>query len=146
MAVSRPVRQHRKKVPTAVRLAVYVRDDWTCQYCHRRIDPTTPKQERGAHAPAVHVKGYGLMWLELDHIGPYSGGGEHTVDNLRAACSPCNRSKSDSTTEADWANRTRLALQLLNDNPPSRATAQAAARALTGSPLRLDNRGDLETN
>lgn len=63
------------KVPYRVRAsmsrrAVFVRDDFECQYCGR---------------PAENV----------DHIIPRSKGGGHTWDNVVAACRPCNSRKEN---------------------------------------------------
>jgi 5-methylcytosine-specific restriction endonuclease McrA len=52
------------------RRAVFVRDDFECQYCGR---------------PAENV----------DHIIPRSRGGGHTWDNVVAACRPCNSRKEN---------------------------------------------------
>ena len=52
------------------RRAVFVRDDHKCQYC-------------GAPADS------------LDHVVPRSRGGEHSWENVVAACSRCNTSKRD---------------------------------------------------
>jgi 5-methylcytosine-specific restriction endonuclease McrA len=52
------------------RRAVFVRDDHTCQYC-------------GAPADS------------LDHVIPRSRGGEHSWENVVAACSRCNTHKRD---------------------------------------------------
>lgn len=52
------------------RRAVFVRDDFECQYCGR---------------PAENV----------DHIVPRSKGGGHTWDNVVAACRPCNSRKEN---------------------------------------------------
>jgi hypothetical protein len=76
------------------RLAVFVRDNWTCRYCSRVIAPRTDDERTGKRAPMD-----GWDYLELDHVHPYSRGGGFTVDNLAAACSPCNRSKSNKTAE-----------------------------------------------
>lgn len=53
-----------------IRSEVFVRDDFTCQYCGKR----------GGR-------------LECDHIFPRSKGGLSTLDNLQTACRPCNQSK-----------------------------------------------------
>lgn len=63
----------------ALRLAVFERDGYTCQYCGARDQP-----------------------LECDHIVPVSRGGGDEMDNLTTACRPCNRSKYDRTAE-EWA-------------------------------------------
>ena len=52
------------------RRAVFVRDEYTCQYCGR---------------PAENV----------DHVVPRSKGGSHTWDNVVAACKPCNSRKEN---------------------------------------------------
>ncbi len=62
----------------ALRAAVFARDNYTCRYCSDR--------------PAD---------LECDHVVPFSRGGLSTMDNLAAACGPCNRSKSDYLV-AEW--------------------------------------------
>lgn len=77
----------------ALRLAVYVRDAFTCRRC--------------GWTPGVPEVGYtgrrNLPWvdgreLQVDHILPVAAGGEHTlVDNLQALCSHCNYRKSART-------------------------------------------------
>jgi 5-methylcytosine-specific restriction endonuclease McrA len=52
------------------RRAVFVRDDFECQYCG---------------GPAENV----------DHVVPRSRGGGHTWDNVVAACRPCNARKEN---------------------------------------------------
>ena len=52
------------------RRAVFVRDNFECQYCGR---------------PAENV----------DHVVPKSRGGLHTWDNVVAACRPCNSRKEN---------------------------------------------------
>lgn len=57
-----------------IRLQVLERDNWECQYC-------------GAEATAV------------DHIIARSRGGTNDMENLVAACKPCNSRKRDRTPE-----------------------------------------------
>ncbi|MEO7555071.1 MAG: HNH endonuclease [Acidimicrobiales bacterium] len=52
------------------RRAVMARDAHTCQYCGARAD-------------------------SIDHVVPRSKGGDHTWDNVVAACRPCNVHKRD---------------------------------------------------
>lgn len=122
------------------RRRVYERDDWTCQYCGRRIPPATLKQQRGHNAPFC-VIGSRTVWLELDHIIPRALGGKNTVNNLRAACSPCNRRKSDSTLAADWPLRIALAVEILNYRAAIESTALSAARALLGVSIHIAEDG-----
>lgn len=58
------------------RRALFARDDYRCQYCGGFAD-------------------------SLDHVVPRSRGGQHTWENVAAACRPCNLRKRDRTpTEA----------------------------------------------
>lgn len=56
------------------RRAVFARDDWKCQYCS---------------SPAEN----------LDHVVPRSKGGEHTWENVVAACRRCNSKKENRMAE-----------------------------------------------
>jgi hypothetical protein len=64
----------RQGIPTAVRRAVWARDNGRCVQCGSR--------ER----------------LEYDHIIPLSKGGSNTERNIELLCEACNRAKSDSIT------------------------------------------------
>jgi 5-methylcytosine-specific restriction endonuclease McrA len=56
------------------RREVFIRDDYTCQYCGSRTGDLT-----------------------IDHIIPRSRGGQHTWENLVSACKPCNHRKGGKT-------------------------------------------------
>lgn len=58
------------------RREIFMRDDYTCQYCG--------------------VKG---RELTLDHVMPKHRGGGHSWDNLVSACRPCNHRKGGKTLE-----------------------------------------------
>ncbi len=61
-----------------IRMAVYKRDRFTCQYCGVVGKP-----------------------LECDHVHPVSRGGKTVMENLATACRTCNRAKG-SKTLAEW--------------------------------------------
>lgn len=61
-----------------IRLAVFQRDDFKCQYCGASGVP-----------------------LDCDHVVPLSRGGTNEKSNLKTACKPCNQSKGDKFLE-DW--------------------------------------------
>lgn len=66
-------------VETVRRQAVFDRDGWICQVCHRPVDK-------------------GLSWphaesASLDHIVPLSRGGAHTEANVQLAHLGCNTGK-----------------------------------------------------
>lgn len=68
-----------QKPKTSVRVSrtnVYLRDNYTCQYCGTNVTDTTGT---------------------LDHVLPISKGGKSNWLNLTTACKPCNWSKSDKT-------------------------------------------------
>lgn len=60
-----------------LRFKVMQRDKFTCQYCG-----ASPAKD-----PSVE--------LHLDHIVPWSNGGETTYENLQTLCSKCNLGKSN---------------------------------------------------
>lgn len=67
--LSHMIKRPRPRVSLSKR-EILRRDDFTCQYCGRR-----------------------MRHLTLDHIIPRHRGGPHTWKNLVAACMPCNRRK-----------------------------------------------------
>ncbi len=69
--------QTSRSINYRLRYLVLRRDDFKCQYCGRSPS-TTPGLE-----------------LELDHVVPWSAGGETTLENLRSSCSECNIGKSN---------------------------------------------------
>ncbi len=66
-----------RTVSTRLRFKVFMRDNFTCQYCGK--------------TPQDGIK------LEADHIVAYSNGGETILENLKTACWACNNGKSNET-------------------------------------------------
>ena len=64
------------------RRALFSRDDYCCQYCGGFAD-------------------------SLDHVVPRSRGGQHTWENVAAACRPCNLRKRDRTPAEAGMTRAR---------------------------------------
>jgi 5-methylcytosine-specific restriction endonuclease McrA len=60
-----------------LRYKVLTRDDYTCVKCGR-----SPANEKGVR-------------LHVDHIKPYSKGGESVINNLQTLCRECNIGKGD---------------------------------------------------
>jgi 5-methylcytosine-specific restriction endonuclease McrA len=70
----------RPPIPTDMRDYVFKRDGQCCVYCGSEEGP-----------------------FELDHVTPWSRGGDHEVDNLVVSCRSCNRQKADRTPiEMGW--------------------------------------------
>jgi len=77
------VRQRRAMPARAVgvrfsRTNVYLRDDYTCQYCSRKLAEKD---------------------LTFDHVVPRSRGGRKTFTNIVTACRPCNARKGSRTCD-----------------------------------------------
>ena len=85
---------------------IYLRDDFTCQYCGKR-----PAREE----------------LTIDHITPRSRGGRSTWDNVTLACMRCNVVKSNRTPE-------EAKMRLLS--PPKRPHWMATLRYSLKGPAR----------
>lgn len=73
------VSKHRtsRNINTRLRFKVLSRDNFKCCFCG-----ASP-----AKNPSVE--------LHVDHIIPWSKGGETVIDNLQTLCSKCNLGKSD---------------------------------------------------
>ena len=71
---SAPTAPPRDAVPAHIRFRVLQRDNFRCQYC------------------GVSARDGAL--LHVDHVVPYSEGGETSEDNLITACEQCNLGKS----------------------------------------------------
>lgn len=61
-----------KRTPAFTRFNVFLRDQWSCQYC---------------------TKDFKTHDLTFDHVVPRSRGGRTSWDNIVAACRPCNTKK-----------------------------------------------------
>jgi len=64
-------------IRTESRLAIYLRDRFTCLLCLRDLHDAAPSD------------------ITLDHITPRSTGGGNTPDNLYTCCRACNCSRQD---------------------------------------------------
>lgn len=84
------------------RANIYLRDDYTCQYCARRFEAED---------------------LTFDHVVPVARGGRRSWENIVTACQPCNRRKDARTPE-----EASMALLRL----PRRPSPSARFRATVG--------------
>ena len=75
--VEKKVKRTSRSISERMRFRILVRDGFTCQSCGR-----SPLKERGVE-------------LHVDHIIPWSKGGETEVDNLEVKCSRCNLGKGN---------------------------------------------------
>ncbi len=95
-----------------MKLAVYARDHYVCRYSHCRrcvVDervfqalsallPDTLPFHRNWKGGACHP----LVWTSLaslEHVKPWSIGGDNSVENLITACTLCNYAKNSALVE-----------------------------------------------
>ena len=66
--------EKKRYVQKAMRFSVFKRDQFACRYCGRKVPEVT---------------------LELDHVLPFSKGGDNSMGNLVTACRECNNGKRE---------------------------------------------------
>ena len=88
-----------------IQRAVFVRDDYTCQYCDKKAKWIL---SNGAGVTQVFEKkptfknrfrDFWRGWedpipFEIDHVIPICRGGNNEIENLKLSCRPCNRRKN----------------------------------------------------
>ena len=80
-----------RKISAEDRAEVYARDDFTCQYCNRRL-------EKGQRS--------------IDHLVPVSRGGLDEITNYITACRSCN-SRKNATPLEQFAARIQIVAEAL---------------------------------
>lgn len=74
-----------RSITKRMRKSIFLRDDYTCKNCNIQILFEVKLN------PAWENK---LCYLEIDHIIPFSLGGNNEAENLQTMCNRCNASKS----------------------------------------------------
>lgn len=99
------------------RLAIYLRDSFTCLYCQRDLRDADPRD------------------VALDHIIPKCDGGSNDAGNLITACRSCNCSRRDLPVDrfAGPETRRHIRRNLARDLKPFLAMAKAIFADKTGS-------------
>jgi 5-methylcytosine-specific restriction endonuclease McrA len=80
------LRKEKKHIPTAIRKAVFERDNSRCVGCGSEVLRFEPKFW------LTHAE-WSLHAGHVDHIVPRSRGGQTVMSNLRLLCQYCNLSK-----------------------------------------------------
>lgn len=80
----------------ALRVAVFERDDFTCQGCQwRPEDSQIPADYDGRYTIGTWPHPRAERLLHMDHIIPRAAGGPSILANLATRCEPCNVRKGD---------------------------------------------------
>lgn len=95
-------------IDQVIRLAIYMRDDFKCLYCRRKLTNTTSPFD-----------------LTLDHLVPRAQGGTHDIKNLVTACRSCN-SRKGARSWLKWATRAQKD-RIIKTRRRSLPTKKAAA-------------------
>jgi hypothetical protein len=108
-------RTSRPKIPISTQVRVLFRDRWICHWCHRpTVFPLALKyldrfvKGKGYTAPIAY---YDFRYRRdaaplldhlaavIDHVKPFSKGGDGDEQNLVVACNKCNMRKTDRLPE-----------------------------------------------
>lgn len=100
----------RNPIPQQLRYAIGYRDKFRCKWCGFRHN------------------------LELDHVIPWSNGGEDTDTNLRLLCHGCNQSRSNYHSDEDSAEISPLTIWCTICDGPSDDTTIRAFCVICGRP------------
>jgi 5-methylcytosine-specific restriction endonuclease McrA len=78
-----------------LRLAIYMRDDFTCLHCGRDLHDASP------------------LDINLDHFIPHSHGGTNDPTNLFTSCQWCNKGRQDKTIDQLHASRPEVIVRIV---------------------------------
>lgn len=93
-------------IDKVIRLAIYMRDDFKCAFCRRKLTNTRSPFD-----------------LTLDHLLPRALGGDHSIKNLVTACRSCN-SRKGARSWKTWGTKkqqARITKQLRRKLPTEKA-------------------------
>ncbi len=110
------------RIPSGTKQAVLDRDGFSCRYCGipvvdaeiRKIaNKLYPKSVIWGDDPRRQHAGFAIMWLQYDHVVPWSHGGSTDEKNLVISCALCNFGKMKNTLK-------QLGLEDPRDRAPER--------------------------
>ncbi len=117
----------RKNIPKKIQFAVWCRNHWACRYCGapvffspalKLLDKISPGHgyyhRNGKENEMVDL--FQWTWASIDHIVPFSKGGEDEEANFVTACWRCNLKKGNSLCKEAKIepNKVNLSAQLAN--------------------------------
>lgn len=99
----------KSRMPSAeLRLRLKDRDGFFCRFCgipvvdslvRKRIHAVYPDSLRWGRANTTQHAAFQCMWLQYDHVLPYTRGGDNSLDNLIITCAACNFGRMEWTIE-----------------------------------------------
>jgi hypothetical protein len=89
-------------------LTAQILQDWRKEAAKSETRPAIPlsilQQVTEHHGDVCFYCGCETGPFEIDHVKPWSSGGQHTFENLVVSCRPCNRSKGAKSLD-EWEGR-----------------------------------------
>jgi 5-methylcytosine-specific restriction endonuclease McrA len=85
-----------RKITVGKRTQVAIRDNGVCKICGKKADYSKFHSGYLSHYEIKFLFGdrYDIPF-DIDHVKPFSYGGNSQIDNLRLACQFCNRSRGN---------------------------------------------------
>lgn len=114
--------EHKKKwngskwIRPEKRLAIYIRDGFSCAYCGRDLKDAEPQE------------------INLDHLLPRSAGGSNEATNLITSCKSCNCSRQDKPWIDYATGGARDRIEQLRNRPLNVKLAKALIADEAGDP------------
>jgi hypothetical protein len=106
--VAKELRKRPRMPTTSVMAALLARDGYHCRFCgipvirgevRKRIAVAYPQLAIWGRSNKEQHAAFQTMWVQYDHILPYTRGGSNELDNLVVTCAPCNFGRMQYTLE-----------------------------------------------
>ena len=91
-----------------VQAQLHLRDGYHCRFCgipvirkqvRERFRKLYPELAMWGRRNSEQHAAFQAMWVQYDHIVPYSRGGDNHLNNLVVTCAPCNYGRMECTLE-----------------------------------------------
>ena len=101
-------RDSKRDATTDQKRVLIERDGYRCRFCgipvarpevRKAIHRSYPQALPWGRTNAEQHAAFQCLWMQFDHVLPYSRGGRTCLDNLIITCAPCNYGRSEWTLE-----------------------------------------------
>jgi hypothetical protein len=97
---------HVRMPDASIQRALHVRDGYYCRFCgipvmrkqvRSRLCALYPEASLWGRSNASQHAALQCMWVQYDHLLPYSRGGTNDIQNMVVTCAPCNYGRMEYT-------------------------------------------------